>query len=438
MPSLEVKTVADLKERRHIVFVGGLVLLCEIFAAELIDHGVELGCAVLVQRRKDLDGRLGVGEVLALFQLGAHHLGGKRCPTAVLNQSHGAVAEIALNQMIDKIAHKGEDIGIVGGGCQHDLAVTEGIAHGLGEIAAGKVMNNDLGATVRLQLFRQLLDSLLGIAVDGGVGNHNTLFLGLIARPSVIEIEVVAEILGQNGTVQRADDGDIQSCGLLEQCLHLCAVLADNADIVAASLVRPRLLDIQRTEFAEAVGREKHLIGAVIGHDDLRPMHHGSGHKGQRVLAEREGVALADNDAVVREIGTEEVLHHGKRLGRGHQLRVGVSLDEVDDIGRVVGLHVLNDEIIGGSVAQRVLNIIKPLVGEVGIHGVHDRDRLVDDGIGVVSHAIGNLVLTLKEVHAVVVYADIANVLCDRHCLRSSVYDNCPTFLLFVRTFLIF
>ena len=101
--------------------------------------------------------------------------------------------------------------------------------------------------------------------VHARIGNRDTLVLGLIARPGVIGIEVIAQILGQYGAVERADDLDVQVGGLLEHGLHELAELTDDAKVVAASLASPALgiLDVVGAKLAKAVGTKEHLVGPL-------------------------------------------------------------------------------------------------------------------------------------------------------------------------------
>ena len=217
--------------------------------------------------------------------------------------------------MRNKSVHEREDFGIVSCSRQHELAVAERIRHGCSHIAACKVVDTDGGAAACTQLVCQQFYRLLCVSVNRGVGNDDAFFLNGVGRPGVVQPEIVAEIFREYGAVQRADGRDVECCRLFQHALHLRAVFADDTDVVASRLVRPGLVHVKRAEFAEAVGREKHLVGGVIGHDDLGPVHHGRGDKGKCVLAERECVALADHNAAVGIVGAEELLHHGKRLG---------------------------------------------------------------------------------------------------------------------------
>ena len=136
-------------------------------------------------------------------------------------------------------------------------------------------MDHHLGAAALAKLVRQQLHRLAGMAVDGGVGDDDALGLHGIGGPGLVEFDVVAEILIEDGTVEGADGGDVQARRLLEEVHGLGAVLAHDADVVPAGFVVPGLGAIQGPELAEGVGGEEHLVGAVVGHHDLRPVDHG-------------------------------------------------------------------------------------------------------------------------------------------------------------------
>ena len=67
------------------------------------------------------------------------------------------------------------------------------------------------------------------------------------------------------------------------------------------------------------------------------------------MLSELKRRTLAYNDLAFFERRPEKVLHHDESLVGRDDLRLRVSLHEVHDIGGVVRLHVLDDQIIGLS-----------------------------------------------------------------------------------------
>ena len=215
--------------------------------------------------------------------------------------------------------------------------------------------------------------------------------------------------------MQRTDDLNVEIGGFFQQVLHLCAVFSDDADVVAPCFTRPVLFNVQCAELSEAVSGEEHLVGAVIGHHYFRPVNHWSRHKVQRMSAQLQCVAFLYHDLSVLKGGAEEVLHHGKRLGGGHDNSLGEVGHKVLDVGGVIGLHMLYDKVIGLFAVENVVQIVQPFLSKSAVNGIHYRDLIVHNDIGIVRHTVRNDILTLKKIDLVVVYADIADVFCYVH-----------------------
>ena len=81
----------------------------------------------------------------------------------------------------------------------------------------------------------------------------------------------------------------------------------------------------------------------------------------------------------------------------------------------MVGLHVLDDEIVGLASREGLFEVVEPLVAEAGVDGVHDGGLAVEDGVGIVGHAVGDVVLALEQVDGVVVDADVQDVFGNVH-----------------------
>ena len=225
----------------------------------------------------------------------------------------------------------------------------------------------------------------------------------------------MAQVFLQHRAVEGADGLDIQGGSLFKQRPDLGTVFAHDADIVPAGFIVPGLLHIQGAEFPEAVSGEQDLVQHVIGHNDLGPVDHGGGYKGQGVPAQAQGVPLPYHHPAVRIVGAEEIHHHVKGFCGGDDDRFRVELHEIGDVGGMVRLHMLHHQIIRLPAPQNGLNVIQPLVGKVLVHGVHDGDLVVQDHIGIVSHAVGHPVLPLKQVHLVVVHAYITDIIGNKH-----------------------
>ena len=327
--------------------------------------------------------------------------------------------------MVDEGAHEGVDIVVVGRGRQHQAVIAEGVFHSLSHIVAGQVSDDDLGAAFLFQKSGELFHSLFCVAVDGGVGDQDALILRGVGGPLVIEIDIITQILGEDRAVQRADDLDIQCRGFLEQVLGLQAVFADNAEIIAARFACPVfLLDIEGSEFAEAVRGEEDLVRAVIGDHDFRPVDHGSKDEIQYMRAQLELVAVLDDQLLHGGIKVKELSHEGKGLGVSDYSRVGIDIEEIEDICGVVRLHMLHDQVIGLTAAQDFAELSEPLICKFYIHGIHDGDLLVHDDVGIVGHAVGDYILALKQIDDMIVDTDVLDRICDLHIWSSPFLWN--------------
>ena len=72
---------------------------------------------------------------------------------------------------------------------------------------------------------------------------------------------------------------------------------------------------------------------------------------------------------------------------------------------------MLNDQIIGGTAVQRVLEVVQPFVGIVCIHGIQNSDLIVQNDVGIIGHAVGNNILTLKQIHLVIVDSNVFDII---------------------------
>ena len=181
--------------------------------------------------------------------------------------------------------------------------------------------------------------------------------------------------------MERAYDRDVEPGGFLEQRLHGSAVFSDDAEIVSSRFARPVLVRVERAELAERIRREEDLVFCVVSHHDLRPVNHRRKDEIQLMLAERESVAVFDGKRIFDEIPAVEVLYHRESLVVADYHGVGISCGKFRDARRVVGLHVLNYEIIGLPAGERRFEIFEPFGGEVPVHRVHDGNLFVENDI---------------------------------------------------------
>ena len=322
-----------------------------------------------------------------------------------------------LGERVDEGAHEREDLTLISDGGEHQTVVAERVLNGLGHIVASQVKDGDLLAA-SLERCSELLDGSLQMAVDARVGNGDALVLGLVARPGVVGVEVITQVLGQHGAVERADDLNIQIGGLLEHGLHELAELAHDTKVVTTRLAGPafRVLDVVGAELAKAVGTKEHLIGGLVGEEHLGPVHVGGTDKRQAVAAQVEHVALFDDHLALGVIGAKVVDHHAEGAHAGHDLCLGIALHKGGDASGVVGLHVVDDQVIGRATVEHGLDVAEPLVNKTAVNRIGDGDLFAQDNVAVVCHTVlGHVVLALEQVNVMIVDANVADILGDLH-----------------------
>ena len=79
----------------------------------------------------------------------------------------------------------------------------------------------------------------------------------------------------------------------------------------------------------------------------------------------------------------------------------------------MVGLHVVDDQIVRLAAIQRRFQIGQEFFGLALVHRVHHGDLLIQDDIGIVGNTVGHGILPLKQVQILVVRADVNDVLRD-------------------------
>ena len=71
----------------------------------------------------------------------------------------------------------------------------------------------------------------------------------------------------------------------------------------------------------------------------------------------------------------------------------------------MVGLHMVNHEIVGLPAAEHLFDLVQPLFAEMRVGRVEYGNLFVENDVGVVRYAVGHFVHTLKKVDRMVVDA---------------------------------
>ena len=133
----------------------------------------------------------------------------------------------------------------------------------------------------------------------------------------------------------------------------------------------------------------------------------------QRVAAQGQRVALLDGDGAAQVQVGEVQKQHLEGLGVAHQLHVRILLLQALDVGGVVGLHMVDHQIVRLPAIEGRVQIGQELLRFALVHRVHHGDLLIQDDIGIVGHAVGHRILALKQVQILVVCTDVNDVLRD-------------------------
>ena len=217
--------------------------------------------------------------------------------------------------------------------------------------------------------------------MDGGVGHQDRAgLLGLVAAPLVVLADIVPQVLPQNGTVERADGLDVQPGGLLQKGLDGRAVLAHDVEVIPGRPLDPGPVGGQRAEGAEAVGGEEDLLAGLIAHHNLRPVDHGGHDEGQDVPAQGEGIPLLDGDGAGAVVGVV-FGQHGEGFGVAHHRHIRVFLQKRARAAGVVGLQVVEDQVVGLPAGELLRHAVQPLRRGPAVHGVQNGGFLVQDDV---------------------------------------------------------
>lgn len=269
-------------------------------------------------------------------------------PRAVFEYGDLAVAQIVVCDIVHEVFHRDENAGVVGGGGEHHVAVLECVRENVRCRGDGGVEHLGLEPALS-KLAGEDVHGVLGVTVHGGVCDHDTVFLGSVGAPLEILVEKIAEVAAPDKAVQRADIVKLESGGLFEHCLHLSAVFADDVCVVTASLVKVirkeidlvvEQVTVECAEGAEGIGGKQHLVGQVIGHHDLRPVHHGRHDEGEIMLAGRKRVALLHDVVLERVRQAEKLTEHGLYPVVAYDGDIGVAQRKLVNGGGVIRLHV--------------------------------------------------------------------------------------------------
>ena len=123
------------------------------------------------------------------------------------------------------------------------------------------------------------------------------------------------------------------------------------------------------------------------------------------MLAGGQGVPLVHQDGPLG-VGGVELADHVDGLAVAHDAGLGVAEHQVAQGGSVVGLHVVDEDIVQLPAAEGMLQILHKLGLDRSVHRIEEDSLLVQEQVGVVGHPPGDGVGRLEDGVLAVVGAD--------------------------------
>lgn len=186
---------------------------------------------------------------------------------------------------------------------------------------------------------------------------------------------------------------------------------------------------VERTERTESVAREEHLRFRAPGHHRLGPVNHRGEVELKGVRTELDGGALLDLE---RSVGDAiETRKHLQRLGVADNQHLGIEQTQRPNRRRMVGLHVVYDEVVDRSVTEHLVDVFDKTAAERLLDRIDEGHLLVDNEVGVVRDAVRERPEPLEAGRGAVVDAhvmDSGNDFRDFHnvetlfCCKNSIF----------------
>ena len=149
---------------------------------------------------------------------------------------------------------------------------------GDGNVVYGRLLHSAV-----IEFSREYLRSVGSVAVYRCEGDKNTVDLGCICRPCSVFIHEIPDVIIDDRTVERTDEGDVESRGFLEDGHDLRTVLSDYVRVVSSRLGEPLEVEVHiggedtsayGSECPECVRGEQDAVRGEVAHHDLRPVDH--------------------------------------------------------------------------------------------------------------------------------------------------------------------
>ena len=143
-------------------------------------------------------------------------------------------------------------------------------------------------------------------------------------------------------------------------------------------------MSVQCTEASESICGEKDFFAFLISNHDFWPVYHRCEIKTQRMGTKGNRIIFLYGDGLAIQICVIKLFGKCQSFGIPHNFQIREPQQKFFDIGTVVRLHVIDDQIVQRTSVQDIVNIFQELMGNRGIHCVDQCCFFICDQVGVV------------------------------------------------------
>ena len=196
-----------------------------------------------------------------------------------------------------------------------------------------------------------------GVAIHRAIAYNESVF-GFVFAHTVVHSHHFFEVFVPHWSVSRAQIFKLFVGQFLQCVLHRCAILAHDVRVIAHHFEPEgfaidfgiKQSAVKCAEAAKGIASKEHVVREVERHHCFGPVHHWGEIEPQRVLTQREFVAMFHLVFASRK--TIKAFKQVERLFISHHFKVGIILTKQCERAAMVGFHVVGYHIINGSVAK--------------------------------------------------------------------------------------
>ena len=216
--------------------------------------------------------------------------------------------------------------------------------------------------------------------------------------------------------MERADHGNVERGGLLEEILDLDTVLSYNISIIASGFIHPFAVEIdlvgvevavQGAERSEGIGGEEHLVGGVVGDQHFRPVHHLRPHEVQRMFAGSQRFAFLNHLNLNTFRNIHKLFHEAGSLHAANDDGVRPTHQHLLQGGQMVGFHVMDNDVVESAAGQHCGQVLQELGAYRLIDRVQKHRLLIEEDVGIIRRAARDGHHVLKKGQPTVGSSDI-------------------------------